>query len=523
MNVPSAEFLVFSAITAILLSIGRAAWWRQAVMLVANLAFLASFSLDPWVWLPYAAFMAFGYAAVSLMQSGSDAVRRLFPPLCILAVAVFAWLKRYTVFPTDWFLPFPYVVVGLSYVFFRVLHLIIDARSGMLPGYVGPLSYLNFTLNFTSLVSGPIQRYQDYHRMVSDQRTAIGIVDAGNAVQRIIVGLFKVAILSDLMQKAQTTALHALAHDQPLSQRVFLAAITAAFYPVYLYFNFSGYTDVVIGVARFLGLSLPENFNRPFTAGNFLDFWSRWHITLSTWLKTYVYMPLLISLARRFPAPRAEPFFGVLAFFVTFFLVGLWHGRTSEFLVFGFLQGFGVAANKVYQIVMTHRLGRSGYRALCADRRYQALARGLTFTWFTFTLFWFWMTWIPMQQFARAAGGLALTLAAVTVMLGATVLLTVLDVARRRLLSLTWHDQPVLAVPLRANRVMYGARPDHRLGNGFIEFARAGHRLPGVLTPPAMQPWHDAAEPGTTGIWRGRPVANSPGNVPGPPAGAARH
>ena len=442
MNVPSAEFLCFGALVAVLLRVGRALWWRQAVMLVANFAFLASFSLNPVVWLPYAGFMAFGYAALSMMQKGS--VRPLFPLLCILTVAVFAWLKRYTILPAESFLPFPYVVVGLSYVFFRVLHLIIDARSGLLPGAVGPVSYLNFTLNFTSLVSGPIQRYQDYHRMAENERTTIGIVDAGNAVQRIIVGLFKVAILSDLMQTLQTTALHALTPDQPLTRRVTLAAITAAFYPLYLYFNFSGYTDVVIGVARFLGLSLPENFDRPFAAGNFLDFWSRWHITLSTWLKTYVYMPLLMALARRFPSPRLEPLFAVLAFFVTFFLVGLWHGRTSEFVVFGFLQGFGVAANKLYQIVMTRRLGRSGYRKLCADRSYHALARGLTFTWFTFTLFWFWMTWTPMQQFAHAAGGLALTLAAVTVMLGATVLLAGMDVARRGLLSLTWHDRPVL-------------------------------------------------------------------------------
>jgi alginate O-acetyltransferase complex protein AlgI len=444
MTVPSAEFLCFGAIVAVLLHIGRAMWWRQAVMLVANFAFLASFSLDPRVWLPYAGFMAFGYVAVLLMQRGSASTRRLFRLLCILAVGVFAWLKRYTILPAESFLPFPYVVIGLSYVFFRVLHLIIDARSGMLPGPVGPVSYLNFTLNFTSLVSGPIQRYQDYHRMVADERRAIDIEAAGDAVQRIIVGLFKVEILSDLMQTVQLSALHTLTADQPLTHRVFLAAVTAAFYPVYLYFNFSGYTDVVIGVARFLGLSLPENFDRPFAAGNFVDFWSRWHITLSTWLKTYVYMPLLISLARRFPSPRAEPVFGVLAFFVTFFLVGIWHGRTSEFLVFGFLQGFGVAANKVYQIAMTRRLGRSGYRKLCSDGRYHAFARGLTFTWFTFTLFWFWMTWAPMGQFARAAGGLALTLAAVIVLLGATVVLTCMDVGRRRSLSLTLNDQPVL-------------------------------------------------------------------------------
>src|SRR6202044_372706 len=98
-------------------------------------------------------------------------------------------------------------------------------------------------------------------------------------------------------------------------------------------------TDVVIAVARCFRIVLPENFNRPFSAPNALNFWARWHISLSQWLKTYVYTPLLVGLMRRFPSPAAEPLFATIAFFVTFFLVGVWHGQTSEFIVFGFLQG----------------------------------------------------------------------------------------------------------------------------------------------------------------------------------------
>ena len=77
---------------------------------------------------------------------------------------------------------------------------------------------------------------------------------------------------------------------------------------------------------------MPENFDWPFLAENFIAFWGRWHITLSNWLKTYVYTPLLMSSMRRFPAPSLEPYLGAFAYFVTFFLVGAWHGQTSMFL-----------------------------------------------------------------------------------------------------------------------------------------------------------------------------------------------
>jgi D-alanyl-lipoteichoic acid acyltransferase DltB (MBOAT superfamily) len=171
---------------------------------------------------------------------------------------------------------------------------------------------------------------------------------------------------------------------------IFVGVTIVAIYPIYLYFNFSGYTDAAIGAARLFRIELPEHFDRPFTSENFINFWSRWHITLSAWLKAYVYIPLLIALMRRFESPRYEPYFGVFAFFVTFFLVGAWHGQTSKFLFFGVLQGAGVAVNKLYQIEMTTILGRRGYRLLCDNPLYRMLSRGLTFTWFAFRLLWFW-------------------------------------------------------------------------------------------------------------------------------------
>ncbi len=441
MIVPSPQFLMFAALAALVFNLGASVWWRQSVLLVVDLGFLASYSLDPLAFVPFAGFLALGFLAQRITREGS--APRLFVALLVVTLAAFFWLKRYSFVPSATFLPFPCVLVGLSYVFFRVLHLIIDSHQGALDGRVGVLSYLNYTLNFTSLTSGPIQRYQDYHRM-EIERLPLDLVVAGEAVERIVVGYFKVAIVSMLLALAQHQAIDALDAGQTLAARVWCGGLIAALYPLYLYFNFSGYVDVVIGVARFFRIVLPENFDRPFSSENFIVFWSRWHITLSSWLKTYVYNPLMKACITRIAAPRLTPYIGVAAFFVTFFLVGLWHGQTSEFLFFGFLQGGGVAGNKLYQLLMQDRLGRQRYRTLAANPVYRAAARGLTFTWFAFTLFWFWSSWAQIGGFAAAMGTLALALVWPAIWVAATLIIAALQTARDVSFRPAWGRTPVL-------------------------------------------------------------------------------
>jgi alginate O-acetyltransferase complex protein AlgI len=187
-------------------------------------------------------------------------------------------------------------------------------------------------------------------------------------------------------------------------------------YPLFLYMNFSGYTDFVIGAARLFRLRLPENFDRPFLAANFIEFWGRWHISLSQWLRSYVFNPVLMGWIRRHRSARSKQYPTVVALFITFFLVGAWHGQTSEFLFFGLLQGGGVAGNRLYQVAMTRRLTPAGYDRLCANGLYRAVARGVTFTWFAFTLLWFWATWTQiglLEQMLGAAGILAATIGTV--------------------------------------------------------------------------------------------------------------
>ena len=442
MDVPSFPFLAFAAVGALAYNLSRAKWWRIAVLLVCNLAFLASFSHQVTAFIPYVGFVLLGYAFVFAIQNGAP---KLLRPIAIVTIiGLFFWLKKYSFLPQVTYLTFPYLAMGLSYVFFRVLHLIIDAHDEETIGRVGPFSYLNYTLNFTSIVSGPIQRYEDYARMTDGEPAPLDAVSVGIAFERIVRGLFKVMVVSHLLSMAQHALMAQLLSPEDQTDRIRDGALVVALYPVYLFFNFSGYVDFVIGVARFFRIELPENFNLPYSSASFIEYWSRWHMTLSNWLKTYVYNPLLMVLMRRIKSKTLGPYLGAISLFVTFFLIGAWHGRTSEFIVFGILNGAGVALNQAYRIIMADRMGRKPFAALGRNPIYISLCRGLTFGWVALTQLWFWSDWGQLGRMARALGPLGIVGAALLVYCMATLVLEVMVRGRKALLSLGRPDSPML-------------------------------------------------------------------------------
>ncbi len=277
----------------------------------------------------------------------------------------------------------------------------------------------------------------------------------GTQLERIVRGFFKVNVLAALLFAEHESALAQLSQPLPAVQKLQAVFELIVVYPFFLYANFSGYIDIVIALARLMRVRLPENFDRPFSASSFIDFWNRWHITLSTWLKTYVYNPLLLALMRRISSLRIQPYLGVFCFFVTFFLVGIWHGRTSEFVMFGLLQGGGVAINKLWQLSLTRAAGRKGYKALAANPLYIALGRGLTFSWFAFTLFWFWAGWGQIDQVFRAANAAQWIGLWLTVWLVAALVLWAWEILRSGLLSFRTSEGPVLTS--RYARVVYSS------------------------------------------------------------------
>ncbi len=435
-------FLAYALAVGIVFNLSQAMVWRQLVLLAAGVGFLAFFSLRPTAFLPLAAFLAFGFFSVRAMQGGKT---KAFVPLLVAGIVAFMWLKKYTFVPPNFLLQYPYVTLGLSYIFFRVLHLIIDARNGELPDRMTLASYLNYTLNFTTLVCGPIQRYQEFASMqLAPVPLPLNVIVAGQSLERIVVGFFKVNVLSLALSMIHVSELNILGSTHSGDQRVLAAILTATSYTLYLYCNFSGYIDIVIGIARFLRIVLPENFNRPFSSGNFIVFWGRWHMTLSAWWRSYVYNPLVIACMRRWPSASVEPFLAVFAFFVTFFLVGVWHGQSTMFLFFGLLIGLGVSITKLYQVLMGKWFGRKQYKELSRHWLYSTAARGLTFTWFTFTALWFWSSWAQLNFLAHALQPLGCLLVWTAMFVLSSAALAAWEVARKWLFSLQIGSKPLV-------------------------------------------------------------------------------
>ena len=455
MDSASIQFVFFGLAAAILSNFSRSPIWRSAVLLLASLVFLGLLARDPILFLPLAGFLVLGYSCVWM-------VKRRWPSAVtwsVLAVLFsYIWLKKYTILPEAIFLHRPYFTLGLSYIFFFVSF---TSSSGSgednQTRSVSFVDYLLYTLNFTTFVSGSIQRYEDF---AQDQFAMTPIhLDAnvvGLQLERIVRGFFKVNVLAMILHAIQEDSLAQMYQPLPLPSKLFAAFRLLVAYPFFLYANFSGYIDIVIALARLMRIRLPEN---PIVLFLPRPFWTSGTAGILHFLsgsRPMFYYPLLTVMMRRISSTVLYQIVaGVICFFVTFFLVGVWHGRTSEYVFFGILQGGGVAINKIWQIWLGQALGRKRYKALAANPVYIAFGRGLTFSWFAFTLFWFWASW---SQIDRVFSSLAVTLWLVVWIacwLCSVAVFALWEWLRAALLSIRCSDGPILTG--RYARVIYAS------------------------------------------------------------------
>ena len=221
--------------------------------------------------------------------------------------------------------------LGISFFTFQQLSYLIDRCRGEAPHY-DLLDYLSFVTFFPSLISGPIVLHASTVPQFQD-RTGRRFSTEGFAkgVMQFVIGLGKKVLLADTLALAVNYGYENIASlDAPTA----LAA--AVGYTLELYFDFSGYSDMAVGVGKMFGIDIPENFNSPYQAVSVKDFWKRWHMTLSSFLQTYVYFPLGGS--------RKGKLRTFLNTMITFLVSGLWHGANWTFVFWGFLHGLGVAA-----------------------------------------------------------------------------------------------------------------------------------------------------------------------------------
>ena len=197
--------MAFGLAVALVSNISRSRGWRSTVLMIASVVFLGLLAHDPILFFPLAGFLALGYAARLLLERGWS---KLLVWSLLAVILVYIWLKRYVFLPAGIFLHSPYFTVGLSYIFFRVLHLLIETGDEDGRRHVGPGAYLLYTLNFTTLVSGPIQRYDEFARdQFAVQPIELGPRVIGLQLERIIRGFFKVNVLAMLFNMVWADAL----------------------------------------------------------------------------------------------------------------------------------------------------------------------------------------------------------------------------------------------------------------------------------------------------------------------------
>lgn len=219
--------------------------------------------------------------------------------------------------------------LGMSFFAFEFVHYLYEVRKGAAP-LRNPLQFLLFSIFFPSLVAGPIKRFGQFIPELQAGAAGVNPDDAAAGLRRVALGFVKKVVFADNLTLV-------IAWYGPnfatldLLTRWFIFTLLA----LRILMDFSGYSDIAIGLARLLGIELPENFNWPYAATSIQDFWQRWHISLSSWIRDYVYIPLggnRHGLARKI-------FNGLVAFA----LVGLWHGPAWNFVLWGLYHGVGLA------------------------------------------------------------------------------------------------------------------------------------------------------------------------------------
>jgi alginate O-acetyltransferase complex protein AlgI len=228
--------------------------------------------------------------------------------------------------------------LAISFFAFEFIHYLYEVRRGGEP-IKNVFDFAQFTLFFPSLVAGPIKRYSDFIPSLHRGLLSASSHDVLHGFYRVMGGFFKKAVIADNLTLFITATTPRFASLSVGERWVFVLAIALR-----IYFDFSGYTDMAIGFARMTGVRLPQNFNWPYVARNIQDFWQRWHISLSSWIRDYVYIPLGGS--------RKGLFRKVANGILAFALCGLWHGAAWNFLLWGLYHGCGLAVCSSYRKVL---------------------------------------------------------------------------------------------------------------------------------------------------------------------------
>ena len=231
--------------------------------------------------------------------------------------------------------------IGISYMSFKTIQIMLEISDGLIKEKINIKDYLQFLLFFPTVSAGPIDRSRRFLTEINEVMPRKGYLElAGDGVYRIVLGLLYKVVLSTYVYQM----LLALNNTSTVVYSIKYMYL----YTLYLFFDFAGYSLMAVGSSNILGIQTPMNFNKPFLSVDIKDFWTRWHITLSTWLRDFVFSRVLMQVIRK-KWFKNRLHNATYAYMVNMLAMGFWHGLSVSYIVYGFYHGVLMAGFEVYQ------------------------------------------------------------------------------------------------------------------------------------------------------------------------------
>lgn len=231
--------------------------------------------------------------------------------------------------------------IGISYMSFKTIQIMLEISDGLIKEKVSVKDYLQFLLFFPTVSAGPIDRSRRFLKEINEVMPRKEYLElAGDGVYRIVLGLLYKVVLSTYVYQM----LLALSNTGTVVYSIKYMYL----YTLYLFFDFAGYSLMAVGSSNILGIQTPMNFNKPFLSVDIKDFWTRWHITLSTWLRDFVFSRVLMQVIRK-KWFKNRLHNATYAYMVNMLVMGFWHGLSVSYIVYGFYHGVLMAGFEVYQ------------------------------------------------------------------------------------------------------------------------------------------------------------------------------
>lgn len=222
--------------------------------------------------------------------------------------------------------------IGISFYTFQILSYVIDVYRRQVPAQKNILHLATYICMFFQLIAGPIVRYSDIEKQLVNRNHSLDKISEG--IKRFVIGLAKKVLLANLLGELVGK------YNVTTDISVVYSWLSALCYSLQIYFDFSGYSDMAIGLGRIFGFEFLENFNYPFISKTLTEFWRRWHISLGQWFKDYLYIPL--------GGNKTSTFRWLINIFIVWFATGFWHGADYNFILWGLFYGFLLVIEKIF-------------------------------------------------------------------------------------------------------------------------------------------------------------------------------